>query len=422
MLDLPYNLYVLLFGVYVSLRVACGAMSARHWRLFSLLCPALLLLQGAVLQLFGVQAVRMAYPFITHLPLVLAMMLALRVKWDVSVVCVLISYSMCQLLRWVGLLLSTLPLHPVVQMILHLCCCQMILMLLDRFCLDALRSVLISAPSVLLRLGALPLIYYLYEYFTLFTAGRYAHVLAIGELLPTGMVLFFTLFVVAYHREAERRRQAEQQAAALSMRLTQAGQEISALRLVEERTAVYRHDMRHHLSMLCALLTEGNQAQALDYIGEAQKRIEAIVPDRLCENEAANLLLRAFKSRAEEMNVPLDVHAQLPAALSLPGTELCALLSNGLENALTAAARLPQQADRTVRVLCAVRQGRVLIEIRNPFAGAVEIRGGLPVSQEPGAHYGCLSIRSIVQARKGMCSFEAEGGFFTLRCAVPLES
>ena len=369
--DLPYNLYVLFFGMYVSLRIACGPMNTIRWRVFSVLSPALLLLQGGILQLFGADAVRMSYPLTTHLPLALAMIFLLHIRPDAALVSVAISYSMCQLLRWAGFLVGVLPLAPAVHVIVHLCCCLLILCLLDRFCLPALHRAAASLHNLLLLLGTLPIIYYLYDYFMLFTSGRYTGVLLISELLPTGMVLFFVLFVVAYQREVERRRQAQQQAAALSLNLTHAGQEILALRLVEEKTAVYRHDMRHHLLMISGLLAGGKQEQALAYIQDVQNSIDAITPQRLCDNETVNLLLCAFKARAEKLGVSLETRAQLPDSLCLPDTELCILLSNGLENALNAASRLPNDAKRSVHVFCGMRQGSLLIEIRNSFAGSI---------------------------------------------------
>lgn len=420
--NLLYYIYVLLFGTYVSLRIAAGAFSSKEWRLLTVACPALLILQGVLLQTQGIDRVWALYPLLTHLPLLLMLVLFCHTDGCSAAVSVAIAYALCQLLRWLGLLIGTLRLPAPVTLALHLSACHALLLLLDRFALEAIHDVLASDASSRVGFGLLPVLYYLYDYFMLYTHQRYAGAEVLRELIPTAMVLTFLLFSIAYRRELDRRSQAQGQAAALELELTCAQHEIASLRAVEEQTAIYRHDLRHHLSMLGSLIASDRQEQALAYIRSAQSEIDALAPVRRCENETVNLLLSAMEGKAAARGVRLSVRAALPENLPLPDTELCALLLNGLENACEAAAALPGDASRCVDVLLDVRQGNLLLEIRNPYAGEVAMRDGLPVSERPGQHYGCRSIQSIVSKRRGVCSFAAQGGVFTLRAAIPLRN
>ena len=418
--ELLYYVYLLFYGVYASMRIACGRFTGSHWRFFSILCPALLLLQGVCLQLWGVDGVWLLYPLIVHLPIALALILNRRVRWDVAVVSIAISYALCQLPRWIGLVVQALALTGPAAVLIHLACCLLLLLLLDRFCLGAIRSVVVSSAQTPLFFGAMPIAYYLYEYASLYTQHRYTDVLVVNELMPTGVVLFYVVFVIAYRREAERNRHAERQNAALEGELSRAQQEIAVLRDSAEKTAVYRHDFRHHLTMIDSLLSTGGSDQAAEYIRRALGEIDALVPSRFCEHETVNLLLSAFQDKAKARGVTLNIRASLPGELSLPETELCTLLSNGLENALNAAAALPEGADRTVSFFGGIKQNHLLLEIRNPYAGEIVLRDGLPRAQDSGRHYGCRSIQLIVQRRKGDCSFLASDGVFVLQVAIPL--
>lgn len=78
--ELLYYVYLLFFGVYVSMRIACGRLKGGQRRFFMLLCPALLLLQGVCLQFWGVDGVWLLYPLIVHLPIALALILKQGVK------------------------------------------------------------------------------------------------------------------------------------------------------------------------------------------------------------------------------------------------------------------------------------------------------------------------------------------------------
>lgn len=418
--DMLYYIYVLLFGTYVSLRIAAGGFSSREWRLFIAVCPALLILQGVLLQMQGIGRVWALYPLLTHLPLLLILVLFGHTDGYSAAVSIAIAYALCQLLRWLGLLIGALRLPAPVTLALHLSACHALLLLLDRFALEAIHDVLASDASSRIGFGLLPVLYYLYDYFMLYTRQRYADAEVLRELIPTAMVLTFLLFSIAYRRELDRRNQAQGQAAALELELTCAQHEIASLRAVEEQTAIYRHDLRHHLSMLGSLIASGRQEQALAYIRSAENEIDTLAPVRRCENETINLLLGAMEGKAAKRGVRLSVRAALPRDLPLPDTELCALLLNGLENACEAAAALPGDASRCVDVRLDVRQSNLLLEIRNPYAGEVTMRDGLPVSARPGQHYGCRSIQSIAQKRRGVCSFTAQGGVFTLRVAIPL--
>lgn len=418
LLALPYSIYALLFGVYVSIRIACGYPDGRKRHLGILFGLLLLGLQGVIMQLHSSDTVRLLYPVITHLPLIVFLALGMKAGWFSSLVSVLISYAMCQLLRWTGLLAELTPLSPLWRTILHLCACHALLIALDRWCLDAVHRV-ISQRKLAMWLGVLPGVYYAYEYVMIYTGDRYARILALNELLPTAMVLFFLLFVIAYHHEMEKRRQAQRQTVEMERRLSEAGHEIALLRALEEQTAVYRHDLRHHLTMIRGLLLSNQQDQAASYLSHAEAELDGITPRRFCENETINLLLRTFERRSEKKDVRLEVKTILPPSLPVPDPELCALLSNGLENALNAAA---ETRDGFISVFCQIRQNNLLFEIRNPYAGAVEMHDGLPVSRDGRPHYGCRSIQTIVHAHSGVCTFEAKDGIFTLRIAIPMQN
>ncbi len=418
---IPY-IYVLFFGEYVAMRIACGAVKVRERRVLCVLCPALLLLQGVLLALRDVETVRLLYPLLVHLPTALVFVLLLRVCWPKALVCIAVSYSLCQLLRWIGLVLVLVCPNAALSALLHLALGFLLLIALDRYCLSAVHEVISSSTRTLVWFGLLPVLYYLYEYFTLYTARRYAHILALNELLPTQMVLFFVLFVTAYQHELKRRRQMEQQADVLEMKLALAKQDIASLRAIEEQTAVYRHDLHHHLRVIDGFLAAGQPEQAAQYIREADSGISALSPVRYCENETLNLLLRAFAAKAVASGVRMTIRADVPAVLSLPDPQLCAMVANGLENALHAVESLLPGTERSIDFFCTVRQKNLLIQIENPFSGEILMRDGLPASQDGRRGYGCLSIRSIALRHGGDCLFEAKDHRFTLRIAVPLKT
>ena len=208
---------------------------------------------------------------------------------------------------------------------------------------------------------------------------------------------------------------------ALQQEISSAEDQIALLNETNQQMAVYRHDVRHHINLLNGLLADGKIEQAQEFLNTSMTDLDAITPKRYCENETLNLLCASYDSKAKRMGVQLKINALPPKDFPLSDTELCSVISNGLENALRAASQ-PEVADQWVGFSCYVRQGNIFMLIQNPYAGQVVIRDGLPVSSRVGHGYGCYSIQTITQRNGGLCSFEAENGVFSLRLSFPLHT
>ena len=177
----------------------------------------------------------------------------------------------------------------------------------------------------------------------------------------------------------------------------------------EVQTAVYQHDMRHHLNAIDGFLAAGKPQQAEEYIRKVRSDIEHITPKRYCDNELVNLLCSSFAGKAQRMGVRLEVDAKLPRELSVSDTELRAVSDQ-------------PEADRWVTLYCGVRLGKLLVEIQNPCADGLVMRDGLPVSERAGHGYGCRSIQTIAERRGGLCEFRARGGIFSMQLVLPVKA
>ena len=293
-------------------------------------------------------------------------------------------------------------------------------LLLHRYFVRAAHDAMAYSPQSLLLFGSLPVAYYVFDYATVvYSDALYIGIKALNEFLPTALIIFYVLFLTAYHAQAQKRTQAELQNSILETELKQSGVEMESLRRAETQAAIYQHDMRHHLTAIDAFLSSNNPQQAAEYIRSVQADVETIIPKRFCENEIVNLLCSSFTRKAEHLDVALTVEARLPNRLTISDSELCSILSNGLENALHAVAPL-DISRRRVSLYCGIKQNKFLLEIQNPYQGIISMRDGLPVSAQPGHGYGCRSIQAITQRHGGLCIFRAERGIFTLRVALPV--
>ena len=272
-----------------------------------------------------------------------------------------------------------------------------------------------------LLFSLVPLLYYIYLFcaLNLDFSALYSVPGFVVRIMPTAEVFMFYILLLHSYKNLSEKMELEMAKTALLQKLDVAEEQIVLLNEAQTQTAVYQHDMRHHMMMLKSFLDTEKYEQAEAYICKVQADLEAITPKRFCENETVNLLCTSFVKKAERMDVRLQVKVDLPQELSVSDTELCSVVSNGLENALNAAAAV-EASRRWVEFSCSIKQNKLLLEIQNPYDGEVILQDGLPVSAREGHGYGCQSIRTITERHRGLCSFEPGDGLFVLRAVLPV--
>ena len=379
---------VLIYGLFLSAHIAGGLKNRRQNRLILALCPLFLLIQTPCWLILGENATKQLYPLIVHLPLVLILIFALKKPMGIALVSVCTAYLCCQLPRWVDLAVTAITRSPIVGEISYTLVIFPIFLLLRRYFVRPAYSAMTVSPQSLLLFGSLPVAYYFFDYATVvYSDALSMGIRALNEFLPTALIIFYVMFLSAYHKQMQTRADADLQRSMLEAELKQAEVEVEGLRSMGTQVAVYQHDMRHHLAAIDGFLSADQPQLAKEYIKKVQADVDAITPKRFCENELVNLL--------------------------------CSLLSNGLENALQAVSAL-EEADQWVELYCGIRLNKLLIEIKNPYSGRITMRDNLPVSSRDGHGYGCRSIRSIAEHHHGLYSFEPQNGVFTLRVILPL--
>lgn len=412
---------VSVYGMILS-AAFCGITWTRgkKWA-YGLSMAAILLAQAAVYGMTtDLQLLKLLYPLVTHMPLVLVLAIIQRkLLWPT--ISVLTAYLCCQLRRWLALLLTALMSGGAeVQTAAELALTLPLLLGLLYFVAPAVRTIAGYKPAMQVRFGLIPAVGYLFDYLT----RIYTDLLAQGtpaavEFMPFVCCVAYLAFVLRSSAENETRLRLEQTQENLHLQVTQATREIASLRESERRASTYRHDLRHHMQYLAGCIENGRTEQAQAYIREVCAEIESQKVRVFCENETVNLILSAFAGRAEESGVPLRVRAEVPHFIPVAETDLCVLLSNALENALHACQRLRQTGEPCdIELVVYEKSGKFFLQVTNTCPPGVTFEKGLPVTREPGHGIGVRSICSIAERYNGMYSFSEKDGRFVLRVSL----
>ncbi len=414
---------VLMFGMAVALLFA-GVQSTRAGKLANVIYYVITLFVQIIFWLmFGLQTTMQIYPFITHLPSIVFLALYFKRPWLISISSVLASYLCCQIPRWFGSLVASLSGIRLADHIGYFVTMCFVYYFLKRYIASSVSQFMERSTRSCLLFGTVPLLYYLFDYSTSFyTDLLYSGSPLVVQFTPSMICTFYLVFVLLYYNESQNQAKAKRERDILASQLQQAQLELDTMRQMQNNTVIYRHDMRHHLSLIDRFAVEGNLQKINEYLALTEADIDALTPVHYCENETVNLILSNFETRAKKEHVVLQTDVILPEELAMNDTELCALLSNALENAITAAAQVEDEKLRKVYIRAAINNGRLIISTKNAYVGTIDIEGELSKSKtkEVGHGFGIKSMISIVERHGGIYSFETEGGVFILQLLLPL--
>lgn len=424
-IELASYIVVLVYGVVITVNFAGYEKTNKNRKAIVAIILMTFILQLFSFYLVGYTATTKLYPLITHAPMVVFIEQYLKRPRPIAIVSVLTAYLCCQPPNWLGIAMHYFWNSYIAFFIGDSLGILVMFFLLKRYVVSPVNHVMSYSRRTLYLFGSFPLAYYIFDYTTtIYTEFLYSGAKVVVEFFPSVLSMFYIVFITVYYSEMQKRNRLEMDNLMLEARSEHAVNEIFALQQVQNQTAVYRHDMRHHLSLLYGFLEAGHSEKAMEYIRQTQSDIDRIVPTRYCENTTINLILSAYATKAEQKGVALDIEAVVPESLPFPDTEICTLLANGLENAVTAAASAPDPERKslppTVRVNCRINKGNLLILIENTFRGEVRIIDGLPHTLREGHGFGVKSIAMLVDRHKGYYSFSADEGLFSLKIVLPL--
>lgn len=197
--------------------------------------------------------------------------------------------------------------------------------------------------------------------------------------------------------------------------------EADRLREQETETAVLRHDLRHYFAQIQAYLALGDLDEAQDVLRQIDHKMLEIKPKRYCDNLAVNGVITYCKMLAERDQVKLTTRIEVPQKLAVNEFEFATVISNLLENAVYAAAKVEEPEKRQVSITVRGVKGKMMLEIKNSYAKLPEISRdtGLPVSENGEGHgYGLKSVLAFARKNGAIVDYEVEEDIVCARMLV----
>ncbi len=420
---LRYGL-VLIFGVAVSIMFT-GVKSTRSNKLATIcFCVATLFAQIISWYMFGMQFTTKIYPFIVHIPLILFFTIYLKLSWSISISSVLAAYLCCQIPRWIGTVMLAIFKIDIIDHIAYIIIMSIEFYFLKRHVANSVSQLISRSKKSCLIFSVVPLLYYLFDYITaIYTNLLYSGAHEVAQFSPSLISAFYFICVILYNNETQKQIESQRELDIFSAQLKQAKLELDSMLQLQNKSINYRHEIRNHLTKINDLANEGDIQSIKEYLANIKANIDTLTPINYCENETVNLILSTFVAQAINEDVELKMDIKLPNNLEVNDTELCALLSNMLDNAIDAAAQVDDKKLRKVYIQALVKDDKLLISTENAYVGEIEMDGEIPISKKKGytQGFGIKNIITIVESYDGLYSIETDGGVFILQILIPLK-
>lgn len=413
-------LFTLSFGIVLSASFAGLRINRRNAIAIVAFFAAEVALQAIINTIHDISVVRMAYPLLTHVPLVLVLALCCKGSWPVSIGAVLTAYLCCELPNTVEKLVLTGTTGDIaVSTAVYMISCVVFVAFLMRFVARPINQLLSYSTKSCVAFSAVPFIYYIWCYaagvYTDWTqANAYEAMVAVSGMFAA----LFVIFAAVYSTEVRNKAKLEDARKKTEIQLTQASKELETLSRMQALTAEYRHDTRHRLRMLAALANAGDLDGIKGLIQEADRDLDAVTPKKYCANDTLNMVLSYFADECVRSDTRLKIAVRAPGRLPLSSTEICALVGNALDNAVAECAATP---NASIDVQIIEHRNRLLVSIANTCTREIRFKNDMPVSEREGHGYGCASIKTIAEKHHGQALFAFNSGIFTLKVVIPLD-
>lgn len=263
----------------------------------------------------------------------------------------------------------------------------------------------VSFVFLMLNIAMIP-----HNYYTLYVGRCFPlYIVILSALLILLLFMYITLYCIAM---------GIQKNADLSERIRffemQENQYIMQKRYIEE-TSKQRHDFRHSIITLNTLAENGELDSLKEYLAKYTEMLPKSDTKTYCKNNAVNALLNYYAQFEAESGISTEWDIKFPDNLNISEPDICSLLGNLIENAISGCMTLSDKDDRYHCLSINVKNNvNLYIVSTNSFNGVVRMKEEQYLSiKRRGNGIGIHSMKIISEKYHGIAKFyHSENEFY----------
>ncbi|MDE5621053.1 MAG: GHKL domain-containing protein [Ruminococcus sp.] len=196
--------------------------------------------------------------------------------------------------------------------------------------------ILVSVIFILLNISMIP-----HNYYTLYVERCFpVYIMILSVLFILLLFMYVTLYCIAM---------SVQKNADLSERIRffeiQESQYIIQKKYIEE-TSKQRHDFRHSIFTINNLAESDDLNSLKEYLAKYMEMLPKTETITYCKNSTVNALLNYYAQSATENSICIEWNIGFPDNLTISEPDICSLMGNMIENAISGCMTLSDEKDR----------------------------------------------------------------------------
>lgn len=233
-----------------------------------------------------------------------------------------------------------------------------------------------------------------------------------------GLCLIIILFDYS-RRLLKEKKQSEHERTILQYEVRSAKREMQAS---DDIRRLY-HDVKNHLLAIQSMA--GSESEVNEYLKELLPQFEGYETQVRTGNAAVDAIMSEKIQLASHDGIRFNVCLDLERLSYVQTVDLVTIFGNAVDNAIEAL-RKTESEEKYLYIKSSTFANNVVIKFENRFSGAVEMRGGVPVTSKKDAEMhgiGISSIRNTVSRYGGSVNVKVnnEDKMFTLVVMLPFD-
>ena len=183
-----------------------------------------------------------------------------------------------------------------------------------------------------------------------------------------------------------------------------------------------RHDFNNHMSCIDMLLQMENIEKARNYIQKLTKFSEMQTVGVCVGNTIADAVIRQKLILAKQHQINMEIKGEISSKLQMEEPDLCALMSNSLDNAIEATCQIEDIAKRKIQLTITEKAHELFIQVSNNVKEDIGQQKVLITTKKDTKRHG-VGMRSMhitVEKYKGHLSWQCKEKVFTLNIVLPI--
>ena len=185
----------------------------------------------------------------------------------------------------------------------------------------------------------------------------------------------------------------------------------------------WRHDYHSHIQAVKAHLKLEQYAEIGTYLDKLDTDLTNVDTVIKSGNVMVDAILNSKISIAASKKININAKAVVPKKLAISEIDLCIIIGNLLDNATEACVKLPDEADRLIRIYIDILKEQLYISVTNAVGGSIRKSGNVYLSskEKEGHGFGLMRVDKITDKYGGFINRQSEEGVFATEIMLPLK-